>query len=240
MSFRLELSDGAARLLLDRPPTNAFDLPTVEGLAQAFGDLGARLGVTGLIIEATGRGFSSGVDTAAYNTYGVAERRRLALSTSRMLLNLYGLPFPVVAAIGGHALGTGLVLALCADVRLGADDPRICLGLNEAWAGMAFPRGALEVVRAELSPELLRRLALTSDTVDIDSLRRLGVIDEIASPWDLPVKARARVRALAAQPAFKAVKAQIRGPALARISATLATGEDDVAMDARVPKVARS
>jgi enoyl-CoA hydratase len=150
-----------------------------------------------------------------------------------MVHRLYGLPFPAIAAVGGHALGGGLVLALACDARLAAAAPDAKLGLTEARAGVPFPAGPLEVIRAELSPPLLRRLTLTSATLSPAEFHALGVLDGVVPAEHLETVAVDAAKDLAAQPAFETVKQQLRGPTLARLAQLAASGDDPLAHSLR-------
>jgi enoyl-CoA hydratase len=225
MSVDLTTADGVAHLTLDRPPVNALDLETVERLRTLFAGLAAQPPL-GLVIRGAGRCFCAGVDTRAFTAYSRDDRARMVLAISAMVTELYALPCPVVSAVGGHALGGGFVLMLGADVGLAADDAQIKLGLTEAQAGVPFPAGPLEVIRAELSPELLRRLTLTSQTLPPQALHGLGVIDELCDAANLNTRAEARVRELASQPGHRLVKAQVRGATIAKLRAIVASAED--------------
>jgi enoyl-CoA hydratase len=152
---------------------------------------------------------------------------------TRMVHKLYGLPFPTVAAIGGHALGGGLVLALACDLRIAVDDASAKLGLTEARAGVPFPAGPLEVIRAELPPPLLRRMTLSSAVLTPADLRAEGVIDQLVQPFDLETAAIVAANDLAAQPAFQTVKQQLRGPVVARLAQLAASGDDPLAQALR-------
>lgn len=232
MSFEREIVDGVAVLRLSRPPVNALDLPTILALETAFARLAADR-PAGLVLSGAGGVFCAGVDTRAFAAYSGGERAEMVWAITRMVHRLYGLPFPTIAAIGGHALGGGLVLALACDARLAAAVPDAKLGLTEARAGVAFPAGPLEVIRAELSPQLLRRLTLTSATLPPAEFRALGVLDGVVPAEDLEAAAVDAAKDLAAQPAFETVKQQLRGPVLARLAQLAASGDDPLAHSLR-------
>lgn len=224
MSQRLDWQDGTAVLTLDRPPVNALDLEAVLALEAVFAELTASPPTRGLVLTGAGRAFCAGVDTRAFGGYGADDRAAMILAITRMITGLYALNCPVVAAVNGHALGGGFVLMLACDVRLASPaDAR--LGLTEAQAGVPFPAGPLEVIRAELGPDVLRRLTLTSETETPERLAAQGVIDRLVED-DLVAAAVARAAALAGQPAFGLVKRQIRSPVVARLRALVAAGKD--------------
>jgi len=234
MPFRIDRSDAVAVLTFDRPPVNAFDLDFVRRLESTLAALAAEL-PSGLVVTGSGRAFSAGVDTRAFMAAPPEHRAELIRGITRTVAILYGLPFPVVAAVGGHAMGGGFVVMLACDYRLGVEDPGLRMGLQEAKAGIPFPAGPLEVIRAELSPELLRRLTLTSEAVTPAEMHARGVIDRLVPREDLVAEAREAVRSLASQPGFALVKAQLRRETQRRLDALARSGEDPLikALDPR-------
>jgi enoyl-CoA hydratase len=81
-------------------------------------------------------------------------------------------------------------------------------------------------MRHELAPELLRRLALTSAVLSARELLGLRTIDELCATDDLKSRSLMQAKSLAAQPAFRTVKRQIRGGVAQRIAALASSGQD--------------
>jgi enoyl-CoA hydratase len=204
-----ENQDGVRVIALDRPPVNALNLELVRAAGEAI--RAARQDPTCEAIVLTGAHgvFSGGIDTQEVPGYDPSTRSEMLRTINRLILELYGLPKPAVAAVPGHALGGAFVLVLACDLRLVArGDFR--LGLTESAAGIPFPAGPLAIVRAELSPENARILALTALTPRLDALLQYGVIDWIVDPPTLIAEAVKEARRLAAMPAYGRVKEQLR------------------------------
>jgi enoyl-CoA hydratase len=206
--------DGVRTITLNRHPMNTLDIDAVEKLSALFENHPPALP---LVLEGSGRVFSAGVDAKQFMAYDHAQRLQMARAITRMTAMALRIPAPVVASIPGHALGGGLVLALCCDYRIAAKDQQAKFGLLEAKAGIAFPDGPAHIVRSELPPTLLRQLTLTSRSVSAADLLQHGVFDETAPPDQLTALASARARALAEQPGFQAVKKQMRGALADRV-----------------------
>jgi enoyl-CoA hydratase len=150
---------------------------------------------------------------------------------NRMALGVYALPFPVVAAITGHAIAGGMVLALCTDYRVASRDGRY--GLTEVKVGVPYPQVAIGVVAAELAPHAARRLALGSALTDADECLRLGVFDEVVHGRDVIARALAVAQELGAMPGdvYERTKRDLRGNGL---SAMRAAADADPLLEAWV------
>ena len=213
-------------LTIDRPPVNALDLDAIASLEQAFAAAAADGPANGVVLTGAGQVFSAGVDTRAFARYAREQRHAMVRAITRMLARLLVIPVPVVAAVNGHALGGGFVLMLGCDYRLAVDSAAAKLGMTEAQAGIPFPVGPLEVMRHELSPELLRRLTLTSAVLDTRQCLDQRIIDAVCAGADLQAGSIAAARSLAAQPGFRTVKRQIRGQLAARLEELALSGQD--------------
>lgn len=211
---------------IERPPVNALDLDAIEALQRAFETAGHERPQGGVVLTGGDAVFCAGVDTRAFAGYDQAQRRAFVLAITRMTARLLAISVPVVAAIGGHALGGGFVLMLGCDYRLATNSATAKFGMTEAQAGIPFPAGPLEIIRHELGMELLRRLTLSSAVLGAQELLQARVLDELCSAGDVLRLATARAAALAAQPAFGAVKRQIRGGLAARLAELAAQAQD--------------
>jgi enoyl-CoA hydratase len=211
-----EHEGGAAVLTVDRPPANAMDLALlreiVEAVEQVAGDP-----PRALVLAGRPGCFSAGADLKAVPGYGPEEQRQMVVGINAMALGVYGLPCPVVAAITGHAIAGGLVLALCADLRVASSAGRY--GLTEVKVGVPYPQAAIGVVAAELPPHAARVLALGNELVDAAECLRLGVFDEVLAPDDVPARALQLAGGLATLPpeAYAVTKRELRGATTARL-----------------------
>ena len=144
---------------------------------------------------------------------------------NRLFGGWYSFPRPVVAAVNGHAIAGGLILALAADYRIGATEGK--LGLTELKAGVPYPAAAMCVVQAELTPAAARVLVLRNHLFEGQETLELGLVDELLPRDEVLDRALAVAGELAALPrsGYGLVKRQLRGPTIARIEQVI-TGED--------------
>jgi enoyl-CoA hydratase len=133
-----ERDGGVGVITLSRPPVNAFDTPSKEALHRLLGELPGRQDVRAVVIRsALPRTFCAGSDlrelAAEHAEPGVALRR--TRFEFEMWQRLSGLPQVSIAAIDGHALGSGLELAVACDFRVAGAGAS--LGLPEIKIGGA-------------------------------------------------------------------------------------------------------
>ena len=222
--IKLDVEDGIATLRLDAPPVNAIDLPVTERLLATLQRVAEAEGITGVVLTGAGRAFSAGVNFKVVPTYDADQKRAMVRNINRMVTVLYGLPWPVVAAVNGPAIGGGMVLALACDFRAATAEARFALG--EVTAGIPFPAVPLVVLEDTLDAPTRRELALTGRTVDAAEAQRLRIVDRLVEPPELLAQASATARQLAAAPGYATVKAQIRARALDRMKAIVASDDD--------------
>jgi enoyl-CoA hydratase len=213
--LKVEARGDVAIVRIDRPPANAMIAEMAdEGAAvleQLLADEPAAVVLTG-----TGGVFSAGVDLKIAPTLDAEGQNATVMGINRMATAWYGFPRPVVCAVTGHAIAGGMVLAMCADHRVGSTEGK--LGFTEVRAGVPYPAVAIAVVAAELEPRVVRDLVLSGRLVDPQEALRIGLVDELAEPADVLDRALAVAEERAALPsgAYARIKEQLRGELLAR------------------------
>jgi Delta3-Delta2-enoyl-CoA isomerase len=211
--MRVERSGQVAVLRLENGKANAISPAFLERLQRLLGEIGdARAAV----MIGQGSAFSAGLDLPSLVELDRAAMRAFILGFDEVMLRVFELPVPVVAAVNGHAVAGGCVLALQADVRIGADrDARI--GLNETQLGIGLPAVVLETLRAQVPGPSLAAVALEGRLVPPREALQLGILHEVVPEAELLPRALARATALAALPpaGVRMVKAALRRAAAA-------------------------
>ncbi|MEN3317851.1 MAG: enoyl-CoA hydratase [Mycobacterium sp.] len=208
----VEVVDGVTTVRIDHPPVNAFDLGLVDDAVATV------RGIEGpIVLTGAGTCFSAGVDLRAIIDGGADYTDRFLAAVSAAFLAVFDHPAPVVAAINGHAIAGGCVLAMAADVRLMSSG---LIGLSEVAVGVPFPVAALEVCRYAMGPSVTGAV-LRADNVDIRTAAERGWIDEVVAPDDLLARAVGTARALGQHPstAYAAMKEQLHRHAREAIDA---------------------
>ncbi|HVS66308.1 MAG TPA: enoyl-CoA hydratase/isomerase family protein [Thermoanaerobaculia bacterium] len=221
----IENHDGVWVLELGRPPVNAVELELAHDLNEALRAAETTPDCRALVMTGSHGVFSAGIDVRVVPGYDADGRHRLIRSVNDLVRRLYALPKPTIAAINGHALGGGLVIALSCDLRF-ASQGYYQLGLNEVFSGVPFPAAPLAVVEAELDPRSRRLMALRGSTFGpLDDLAA-AFVDAVYPPKDLMQAALDRARAAARAPGYSAIKRQLRAATLVRLDAALAQDFD--------------
>lgn len=216
-----DMTNGVRTIVLHREPKNTVDLITVKALTTMFE---AHPPAVPLVLSGSNGTFSAGVDAKAFMGYSGDQRVEMARAITRMTAALLAIPAPVIAAVTGHALGGGLVMALCCDYRIATNRTDAKFGLLEGKAGIAFPSGPSAIVQAELPAALMRQLTLTSRMITGAELVQHAVLDECVADEFVLERAQAFALELAAQPGFSAVKHQMRGGLRDQVAHLAASG----------------
>ena len=192
--------DGVTILRIDRPPANALDPTLLNAGVEVVEELMAAP-PDALVITGTGAFFSGGADLRVVPDLPPDEQADLTRVFNLMFAGWYHFPRPVVAAVNGHAVAGGLVLALCGDYRVVGTSGQF--GLTEVKVGIPFPSAAMAVVQRELTPPVVRRLVFGSKLFDAHRAVEYDIFDEVVEDDDGPRAADREgsgVRGAAARP----------------------------------------
>ena len=210
--IRVDHTDGVAVVRLEHGKVNALDLELLRAISTTMRDVAS---ADAVVITGAGKAFSAGVDLRRIVNGGSAYAEEFLPALSEAFLSVFDCPRPVVAAVNGHAIAGGCVIAAAADLRLMSAGT---IGLTELLVGVQFPTVPLEICRYAFGA-LAGRLALTAATFGVDDALRLGLVDEVVSPEELLPAALSRAAALGRMPArvYAATKEQLHRTARARI-----------------------
>lgn len=209
--------DGVAVLTMGHGKANALDIEFCDALTACFHVL-RKADAKAAVLTGQGTIFSAGVDLKRLSAGGADYIRAFLPALHRLYDAVFFHPKPVVAAVNGHAIAGGCVLACCADRRIMARDAGR-IGVTEILVGVPFPALAFEILRFAVPPRYLSEFTLSGATYATDEALRRGWIDEVAEPGDLTDDAIAVARELSllSPAAFAQTKSQIRQPVTDRI-----------------------
>lgn len=167
-----------------------------------------------ILLTGAGETFSAGLNLKELMTLDAAGMETFLRNLQGLCAALAFYPGPTVAAINGHAIAGGAILALLCDYRVCTHSESARIGLNEVALGLQFPPALLDVVRRRLPPQHLATILLSAQLFAPTDALRLGLVDELA--FDVADVARSRLALLAGHPrsAYVAAKRALYGSAL--------------------------
>jgi enoyl-CoA hydratase/carnithine racemase len=173
------------RLTIDNPgKRNALDHEILDALAGLLGELEARC----LLLTATGTVFSAGYDIGALPKAGFAEAAEaiVAHPFTAAIEALDAYPYPVLAALNGHAIGGGLELALSCDLRVCSAEAR--LGMPPARLGLIYSHTGLRKFIDALGAPRTRELFFTARNIGAQEALAWGLVGEVVAEGDVAAR----------------------------------------------------
>lgn len=219
--------DGVALLTVEHGKANTLDAELLAAMEEALDALEADREVRALVLTGSGGIFSAGVDLFRVLEGGREYLDDFVPRISGVVGRIFRFPKPTVAALNGHAIAGGLVLACACDHRLGAAGD-FKLGLTELPVGVPFPWMALEVVRHVVGDRVAGELVMSGGLRTMDEAQAMGLVEAVY-PADLLLERAielARTRGAIPTEAFRLAKEQLQRPLLERM-ASEAQGHDE-------------
>ena len=201
---------GVARMQLNRPEVlNALSPSLLESIIGACEELNGRLDTNVVVLEGAGRSFSAGADLPAFSQRLEAKSREAADLGRRAADALASLPQIVVAAIHGHCVGGGIVLAAACDLRIATDTsrfsvPEVDAGIPLAWGGMG------RLVRLVGETRAIE-LVLSCRPFDAKEAMHAGFVTKVVAEAEIASEVSASAQSIAGKPGavLRLVKQQL-------------------------------
>ena len=211
---RSEVRDGVAILTLDRPRANAINPQLVADLRRAVADASD---APAILLTSSQKLFSAGWDLRLVRAYAREEMAGFLRDFNALMREMFVYDGPLVAALPGHAIAGGMILASAADERFAAEGEGQ-FGLSEVALGVPIPRPVYEIFRHVLGDWEAERLAAAGDNVSADRALEMGFLDRIVPAADLLDVAFGRARELAgrSRAAYAEIKRRARAETLER------------------------
>ena len=163
------------RLRLDRPKANVLDAATISALDAALVEHGAKPGLLGILIDATGPHFSFG---ASVEEHLPAQCAEMLSGFHRLILRVLGSPVPVLMAVRGQCLGGGLELVSAGHLIFASLDAR--LGQPEIQIGVFAPAASC-LLPERIGLAAAEDMLISGRSVTAEEAFRMGLITEVAA-----------------------------------------------------------
>ena len=180
-----------------------------------------------LILTGTGSAFSAGVDLFQVLNGGADYLGRFLPAMEAFFRALLAFPKPAVAAINGHAIAGGCIIAAACDYRVMSEGGGR-IGVPELAVGVPFPALPFEIVGARVPRTAFRSLVYRGRTVTAQEALPLGLVDEVSPAEVLMTRAQHAAEQMAQIPAitFALTKRTFTEPILARVDAAARLNDD--------------
>ncbi len=200
MLVRLDVDDAVATMRLDRPKMNALDAAMQEEIRAAAAEAAGRDDVRAVVIYGGEKVFAAGADVKEMNAMSYTDMVTHSGRLQSAFSAVAAIPKPVVAAVTGYALGGGLELALCADVRVCADDAQV--GQPEILLGIIPGAGGTQRLARLVGPSRAKDIIFTGRFVSASEALQIGLVDTVVPAADVYGTAREWAGQFANGPAF--------------------------------------
>jgi enoyl-CoA hydratase/carnithine racemase len=174
---RLEVADGVGTIRVDRPKMNALSLQAQAEIRAAAEEAAERDDVKAVVVWGGEKVFAAGAVVKEMADLSHTDMIDISSKMQAGYVALARLPKPVVAAVNGYALGGGCELALCADIRIAADNATF--GQPEILLGIIPGLGGTQRLARLVGPSRAKDLIFTGRFVKADEALSIGLVDRV-------------------------------------------------------------
>jgi enoyl-CoA hydratase/carnithine racemase len=175
--IELDVADGVATIKLARPPVNALNFQMQAEIKAAAQECDRRDDVRAVVIYGGEKAFAAGADIKEMEGLSSHEMIVRGEAIEDSFTTVARITKPVVAALTGYALGGGCELALCADVRIAADNVR--MGQPEILLGIIPGGGGTQRLPRLVGPSVAKDLIFTGRIVSADEALAIGLVNRL-------------------------------------------------------------
>jgi enoyl-CoA hydratase/carnithine racemase len=200
--------DKVAVMTLNRGVTNPLNLELVNEIREALEWVKSDAKATGLVLTGSNeKFFSIGFDIPHLFDLSREDVTGFYRAFNQACMDLFTLPKPTVAAIGGHAIAGGCILTLCCDYRVIADGRKL-MGLNEIKLGVPVPYPADCILRGLVGVRWASEIMETGEFYHPGESLEMGMVDRVLPPGEVLPMAMEKARHLGSMPheAYEMIK----------------------------------
>ncbi len=205
------IEDGIAQITMDDDKANAMNWGFFEEMGKSM-DQAENDGAKVLVITGRPGFFSGGLDLKLLPTLSASEMGDFATTFARTILRVFSFPVPTIAAITGHAIAGGAMLAFACDRRFALDGP-YRIQMNETLIGITLPSFVFLIARSAIPSRWRNEALLHARAYSPNEALERGILDAVAQDAD---SLAAHVKAATAElltlnlPAYEASKKNLR------------------------------
>jgi enoyl-CoA hydratase len=186
--LRWEVAENSvATVWLSRPPVNAINQVMYREMKSLFEQLGADPQVNAIVLAGDGKHFCAGNELAEFETLSPENSGERMREVREAFWSIYDCAVPVVAAVQGIAVGTGLAIVASCDVVVAATGAK--LGVTEISVGVM---GAAKHLSRLMPQQMVRWMFYSGDPLPAEEFLRFGGVVAIVEPDELVAEAQRR------------------------------------------------
>jgi len=192
------IEDNIAVLTFETGKGNAFSKLDLLELSRKLSDIESDISIVGIVLTGSNRTFSIGgsIDSIL-NLKSDAEISDFFKIMDSLLIQLFSFRKPVVAALNGHSIGLGFLVAQCADYAITVKSDKIKIGLPEIKIGMTIDAIMCEILSFNnINGKRLAEIIYTGELYNINQALELGLINYIVSESELIPKSKSTIQDL--------------------------------------------
>ena len=197
MAFVLtEKKNHYAIMTLNRPEAlNALNSQVLSDMSQAFDELQRDDEVRVIVITGAGRAFAAGADIEEMANLNMIEGRKFGNAGQKLYRKIEKSEKPTIAAVNGYALGGGLELAMCCDIRIASE--KAVFGQPETGLGITPGFSGTQRLTAIVGRGRAAEMILTAENIKAWKAFRYGLVNKVVGPDELMPAAEAMAARIA-------------------------------------------
>jgi enoyl-CoA hydratase/carnithine racemase len=214
MSFiEIKKKKGVAILTISRGKVNAFNDEVVKQIQNAFNSLENDTETQAVILTGNGKFYTFGFDIPKFLSYSKEEFTNYLICFTDLYMNIFLYPKPVIAALNGHSIAGGCMLALACDSRIMVSG-KAKISLNEIAFGSSVFAGCVEMLRFFVGSKNATMILYSGKMYSAEEAKMLGLVDNVTNEDDLMSDAMKTALELGSklEDAFVSIKALLRKP----------------------------
>ena len=180
--------DGIVTMTLNRGKVNALNESVIQELRDTFTLLKSDEAVKAIILTGNGSFFSFGFDIPEFLNVSRDDFERFLINFTNLYSYVFLFPKPVIAAINGHTIAGGCMIALACDYRLMVSG-KAKISLNEITFGASVFAGCVEMLKGCVGQRKAQEILYSGALYTAEEAFGFGLIDRVTSLEKLTLEA---------------------------------------------------
>lgn len=183
-NIKCTVEDHVASIVIDAQPMNLLSTPMLRDLESLMSEMESDKDIWVAIVTGAGsKAFCAGADVGELTDPTIDQLEASDVWARNVLTRFSNLPFPVIAAINGYALGGGFELCLACDVRIASSSAKV--GMVETKIGLIAGWGGSQRFVRLVGPGVAKKLMFTSEKITAEVALEYGLVQEVVEPEEL-------------------------------------------------------